>query len=224
MNRTEQARRRIEARVYADAIGTPSNSKWELLVALLTEKGFASRVLRKRLNLPFSLNTEDRKVLEQIIFPHYLSNPAIKTVLFVGCDSYTGQYQRSYFATVSFWTIEPDSARSRFGSQQHVVAPLEQLGKYFPEDYFDLIVCNGVYGWGLDTADQCETAFSQCYRCLAPDGHLLLGWDDLPRRDPAPMAELRSLDRFRKYTFPAFGSWHFLTATPYRHTYDFYQK
>jgi SAM-dependent methyltransferase len=224
MSRLEKARRHIEARIYADAVGAPSGSKWQLLKALFTEKGFATRVLRKRLHLPIALNTEDRRILEQVIFPTYLANPDIKTVLFVGCDSYTTRYERSYFSSVNFWTIEPDASRSGFGARQHVVSPLENLGQHFNLNYFDLIICNGVYGWGLDKAEQCEAAFSQCYQCLAANGYLLLGWDDLPRRDPAPLAAIHSLDNFRKYPFPPLGTWRYRTDTPYRHTYDFYQK
>ena len=210
--------------MYRDAIGAPPESRWKLLLPLFTEPGLAGRLVRKRLRLPTPLNTTDRDVLERIIFEHFRSDPAIKTMLFVGCDSYTAHYQRRYFSAVNYWTLEPESAMRRFGATQHVVAPLEHLGRHFSAEYFDLIICNGVYGWGLDGAEQCEAAFSQCYACLRKDGFLLLGWDDVPRRTPVALESIPSLGRFRKYSLPALGSWRYLTATPYRHTYDCYRK
>jgi len=205
---------------------------WAKVVRLFTERGYASRAvvvrlpvaLRGWLRIDTPMLTEDRRVLEQIIFAHYGSDPRIKTVLFVGCDWFTAHYQRRYFTAHDYWTIDPDSTRRRFGAKQHIVARLEEIEQYFPSGFFDLIICNGVYGWGLDRAEDCEAAMSQSYRCLAEAGHLLLGWNDIPQRDPAPLSSVISLSRFSPYPFPAFGSWQYLTDTPHRHTYNFYQK
>jgi hypothetical protein len=224
MNRIEKARRKVDDRVYRRLTGGHPDSKWTSLVALLTEKGFASRIIRKRLNLPAPLNSTDRWVLEQRIFPHYRSNPAIRDILFVGCGDYTAHYQRSFFADVNYTTIDPDPAQSRFGASRHVVAPLEKLADHFPPDTFDLIICNGVFGWGLNSLEQCEAAFSHCHTCLRRDGHMVLGWDDLPNSVPLQLADIRSLAQFRKYMFPEFGTWRYRTDTPYRHMFDFYQK
>jgi SAM-dependent methyltransferase len=224
MSWRERARRAIEARVYRDAIGEPPDSKWKAIPALLTEYGFAARVLRKRLGLPTPLNTEDRRVIEQEIFPYYRAAAGFKTVLFVGCNTYTSHYQRRYFQGADFRTIEPDPELRKFGASQHVVAPLEEVGRHFADGFFDLIICNGVFGWGLDRLAQCEAAFSQTHACLRDGGHLVFGWDDVPRRTPVALADMRSLARFRRFAFPPLGTWRYLTDTPYRHTFDFYQK
>lgn len=205
---------------------------WEKVVRVLTERGVASDaagarlhfMVRGRLGMATRMRTEDRRVLEQVIFTYYAKDQHIKTVLFVGCDWYTAHYQRRYFTTHNYWTIDPDVSRRRFGARQHVVARLEELGHYFPGGFFDLIICNGVYGWGLNRAEDCEAALSQCHACLADAGHLLLGWNDVPHRDPAPLSSVRSLSRFLPYSFPAFGTWQYLADTPGRHTYYFYQK
>jgi SAM-dependent methyltransferase len=224
MNRIEKARRKVDDRVYRGIIGARPDTRWTSLLALMTESGFASRIIRKKLNLPAPLNSTDRWVLEQRIFPHYRSNPAVRSVLFVGCDNYTAHYQRSFFADVDYTTIEPDPARSRFGARRHLVAPLEKLADHIPPDSLDLIVCNGVFGWGLNSLEQCEQAFAQCHTCLRGDGQMILGWDDLPQRAPLALEQISSLQRFRKYVFPEFGTWRYVTNTPYRHTFDFYQK
>lgn len=223
-SRVEAAKKQIEERLYRDAIGEPIESPWKKWVPLFTEHGFAKRVIRKRLKLPTPLNTTDREVLEQRIFPQYCADQEIRDVLFIGCDSYTAHYQREYFSSVRYVTMEPDPQLSRYGAEEHVIAPLEELGEYYSPNTFDLIICNGVFGWGLDRSDQCEQAFMNCHACLREGGQFLLGWDDVPRRKPVPLEKLASLKRFRKRIFPEFGTWRFLTDTPYRHTYDFYRK
>lgn len=224
MTRLERARRRIEERIYTDAVGRSNGPRWKQMWPLLTEHGYASRVIRKRLGLPTPLNTTDRIILEQSILPFYVSQPDIRTVLFVGCSSYTVQYQRQFFSRVNFWTIEPDATRARYGSNKHVIAPLENLEQHFAANTFDLIICNGVYGWGLDRPDQLETAFRQCHACLRSGGYFLLGWDDIPERAPVALDSVSSLQRFNRHEFPVLGTWRLATDTPYRHTFDFYRK
>ena len=63
-----------------------------------------------------------------------------------------------------------------------------------------------------------------CYSRLRRNGHFLFGWTDVPARVPIPLESIHGLERFERFTFPAFGSWRYVTQTPYRHTYDFYRK
>jgi SAM-dependent methyltransferase len=224
-NRRERARRAFEGRLYRQMMGLPRDPRRKLLVALFTEHGYLPRFIRRRLRLPAPIDTHDRRVLEQIIIPGYLADPRIRRVLFVGCSNYTTLYERRFFASHDYWTIEPNPKTRRYGSKQHVIARLEHLSDHFQPGYFDLIVCNGVYGWGLDSAEQCEIAFASCHTCLAPGGHLLIGWDDIPPHRPAVLLpEIASLARFDKFRFPVLGSWRYLTDTPYRHIYEFYQR
>src|SRR5579862_5421865 len=156
MNATDKARLQIEARIYRDAMGEGAESRWKLLMALVGERGFATRVVRKHLHLPTPLNTTDRIDLEQKIFPHYCSDPTIQDVLFVGCSTYTAHYQEQFFSNINFVTMDPNPALARFGSACHIEASLENLAEHCPAGAFDLIICNGVFGWGLDSYEQCE--------------------------------------------------------------------
>jgi Methyltransferase domain len=210
----------------------PLQNSLKKALRLFTEPGRARRLvlahcygfMRNRLGMAAPMLSEDRRVLEEVIFGHYCKSPALKTVLFVGCDSYTAHYQRRYFASHDYWTMDPNAACRRFGASRHVIARLEELGRIFPAEFFDLIVCNGVYGWGLNHAQDCDTALSQCHSCLTPGGHFMLGWNDVPGRDPAPLTEVPSLTRFSEYEFPGLGGARYLTATPYRHTYWFFRR
>jgi hypothetical protein len=212
----------IESVVYRSV--TRSGSGRSAVLRLFTDKSFAERAVRYALRLPTPLATEDRRVLEQVIFKHYATRADIRSILFVGCQWYTKHYERRFFRHRNYWTIDPSPSCRKYGARQHIVAPLERLDEFVPEDYFDVVICNGVYGYGLDTREQCELAFSRCYGRLRVDGELVLGWNNVPARTRVPLESIDSLQRFRKLAFPEFNSWRYVTDTTYAHTYDFYRR
>lgn len=226
MDSEDKARKELEKRIYWDVVSRSPDSWLKVVRKMFAEPDYAKSVVRKNLYLGKSgpLLTTDRFVLERQIFQHYQSRAQIDDVLFVGCHPDTAHYETDYFSNVRFVTLEPNPAHRKFGAIHHVEAPLEDLAKHFPPEAFDLIICNGVFGWGLDSFDDCEAAFDNCHTCLRPGGHLLLGWNDVPRRKPFPLEQIPSLSLFRKFEFPLFGTWRYLTDTPYRHTFDFYLK
>jgi hypothetical protein len=194
------------------------------LVRLGTDWQFVVRAVRYLLGLPVPMKTEDRRVLEQVIFPYFAALADVRQVLFVGCDWYTRHYEPVFFPARTYWTIDPVQRARRFAGRRHVVDPLEQLPRHFDAAYFDLIICNGVYGFGLDTLPQCEEAFAACHSRLRSGGYLLVGWDDIPARTPVALSDVSSLRLFRQFVFPPLAAWRYRTDTSYRHTYDFYQK
>jgi len=223
MNQRERALRQTEDRIYRLAVGGPPDTRWQRLVNVVTERGYAIAAVRRRLGWSAALDTADRRILEESIFPYYLE-PEFRRVLFVGCAVFTSHYQRRFFADKEFVTIEPNPDQARFGSTRHVVAPLEAASRHFAAGYFDVIFCNGVYGWGLDTIAQGEAAFAACHTCLREGGHLVFGWNDLPQRTPFELDEVQSRNAFRRLQFPPLGAWRYLTDTRHRHVFDFYQK
>jgi SAM-dependent methyltransferase len=179
-----------------------------------------------RENLPgfdFYLDTPDRKILETEILPYLAAQPEIRKVLFVGCDWYTKAY-RKIFAQQEYWTIEPDPSKKRYGSKHHVIDVLENLDRHFADDTFDLIVCNGVFGHGLNQPDKIEQALQQCFRCLRPNGMFVFGWNDLPENLPIPLDACQALRQFQPQVFAPLQTSQFDTQTPYRHFYNFYIK
>src|SRR5262249_51488498 len=96
------------------------------------------------------LNTEDRRVLEQIIFPHFLNDQSFRSILFVGCDWYTRDYNNIFEAQKKYITLDPDLGKRKYGAKQHIPDKLQKLDRYFNSGSLDLILCNGVYGFGLN--------------------------------------------------------------------------
>jgi SAM-dependent methyltransferase len=196
------------------------------IVRLCTDWGYARRVVRYLMGLPVPLDTEDRRVLEQVVFSYFLALPRTHRVLFIGCDWYTKHYQRAFFSDRDYWTLDVSPKARRFGGTQHIVDGVERLERHFAAGSVDLIFCNGVYGFGLDRPDPCERAIEACWSSLRPGGYFVFGWDDIPARTPVPLDAIAALNLFERFPVaaPGLGSWHHLTATPYRHTYDFYRK
>lgn len=121
--------------------------------------------------------SEDRRVLEQEILPAFAREPGVARVLFAGCASYTRHYE-ALFDRAEYWSIDPARRNRRHGARRHIESDLQRLAQHVPAGYFDLIVCNGVLGWGLNAPDQANAAFAACHAALREGGHLLLGWND----------------------------------------------
>src|SRR5262249_35682745 len=127
---------RLENEVFRSVASPQEQPPRNRLIRLFTDWSFALRAMRYVLRLPTPMATEDRKVLEQVIFGYYAERAEFRSVLFVGCQWYTKHYQSSYFPQHDYWTIEPSEQARKYGSRQHVVAPLERLDQFFPEGYF----------------------------------------------------------------------------------------
>ena len=189
----------------------------ELLRALL------HRGLRGIFGLEVSLPTEDRRLLEQVVLPHFARDAAFARVLFVGCDWYTSHYEK-LFAGREYWTLEKDAGRRKHGARRHVTDALANLGAHFEERHFDLIVVNGVLGWGLDDAEEAERSLLACAEALRGGGVLVLGWNDVAGKRPLVPEEAASLKRLRPWPFPPFQAARHQTATANRNTFSFFVR
>jgi hypothetical protein len=223
MLRNDSSKRR-EAEIYRGTARLPRASGTNPLLRVFTDFGFARRVVRYALGLPVPMETEDRRVLEEIIFKQIRKLPQTQRILFVGCDWYTKHYQRTFFGDRDYWTIDISAKAAKFGGRQHLTAGLQYLDRHFPERHFDVIFCNGVYGFGLDAQEQIERAIEMCWSRLRDGGYLVFGWDDIPVRTPVPLESIAALRRFEHFALPELAAGRYLTDTPYRHTYDFYIK
>ena len=182
----------------------------------------ALRRLRQALGLRRRIAREDRRVLEDVVFPHLSARADVRRVLFVGCAWYTAEYERVFDG--EYWTIDVDPDMRAWGARRHIVDSVARLDRHVGPAAFDLIVLNGVLGWGLNDRSAIETAFAQCWRALRAGGMLVVGWNDVPAHRPVALEEIQSLARFAPWVFPPLGVAHYLTGTRNRHTFDFYRK
>lgn len=168
---------------------------------------------------------KDRRLLDEAILPKLAGNDRYARVLFVGCDWYT-EHIEDLFASRGreYTTLEMDPARARHGACRHIVGELADLGDHFRAGSLDLIVCNGVIGWGLNDPAEIERSISACARALAPAGILLLGWDDVPEKLPVPLEAIRALGMFRATTPAGFDEAVIRTGSYTNHTFGFFVK
>ena len=178
---------------------------------------------RHALGLPSRWVTEDRRILEQLILPEYAERPEISRILFVGCAAYTQQYGQ-FFAGGEYWTIDPVARRRRYGSTRHIVDTLQNLGQHVAPEYFDLIVCNGVLGWGLNTLADADAAFAACYSHARAGGELMLGWNDIAPRNRVVPEDIPALSCFEKRPFGSAQLTRWKVDAVNRHVFDFYRK
>jgi hypothetical protein len=168
--------------------------------------------------------TDARRVLDTIILPYFADQGGCSKILFVGCAWYTRGYSR-LFAGKDYYTLDIDPSQSRYGSKRlHITDSLANVTAHFSEGELDLIVCNGVFGWGLDDKPEVERAFLGCYECLREGGFFILGWNDIPTRRPFAPEESESLQRFMPEALAPLGTHRFATSNPNRHMFDFYIK
>lgn len=174
-------------------------------------------------NGSFFYPSEDRTILECLIIPFYQLSAAHQHLLFIGTDWYTQGYNRM-FRTKDYATLDADPDKAQYGADHHIQAGADTLSEHVAPGTLDLIVCNGVVGWGLDEVAAAEKAFQGCFDALRPGGHLIVGWNDLVERRPFDMFKLKSLARFEPLKFPPLGVTQHLVENEWRHTYTFFAK
>jgi len=169
------------------------------------------------------LVTEDRRIFETIVLPSLRDEPSYKHVLFIGSHWYTRWY-RAFFNEDTYWTLDINPQRKRFGARKHIVDSMENIERHFAADSLDLIICNGVFGWGLNEKAAVERAFHACHCCLRQGGLFVLGWHDLPDRRPFPPGETKSLKLFRPAILEPVGAPRIVANDEYRYVCDFFVK
>jgi spermidine synthase len=172
---------------------------------------------------PLMARLTDRQILEREIFPYVAAHPEFHDILWIGCSWYTAPYP-TLFRHRNFWTLDIDPLKQRYGSAQHLVDGMENVRSHFGVDALDLVLCNGVVGWGFNSHAKVEQAFGGCFESLRPGGVLMIGWNDLPHARPIPFAELTSLACFERYVFPPLHTDELRTPSVGRHVFTFYRK
>ena len=161
-----------------------------------------------------------RIFLEREILP-WLSQ-RYERVLFVGTSAYTYQFERLFRRSgEQYTTIDPESATRVWGARNHLTAPIQEIGRHRPDGYFDCIVFNGVFGFGINDLEDQRAAIKVLHAALAPRGLLLVGWNT------NLMPDLERLGLFTPYFVEAEGlPWPHRTSFPLpeTHVYDFYTR
>ncbi|MEA1963074.1 MAG: methyltransferase domain-containing protein [Patescibacteria group bacterium] len=161
---------------------------------------------------------EDRNVLESIIFPYILACRNPKTILDIGREDYQ-KFYNSFFKNRELWTLDYNPKYKKFGAKNHVVDDVVNIKKHFKSNYFDFILMNGVFGWGLNDEKKIQIAFNGIYEILKPGGIFILGYND----EIFPFEKINGLNKLKKYKFKPLKKSSFKCING-NHTYNFYIK
>lgn len=176
------------------------------------------------LGIDLYLDSPDRKVLEQAILPWLSRRAGVEQVLFVGCDWYTRGY-RKWFKPDGYITVDFDPRKKRFGSsRRHIVGSVAHLSRHVAPGSLDAVICNGVFGWGLDDPADIEAAFSAIVASLRSGGWLLFGWNDVPHRRPMQPHDIQALAALRPSVIEPLGVSRTEPLGESRHIFEMFTK
>jgi hypothetical protein len=166
----------------------------------------------------------DRRLLERVILPWYARQGWCRRVLFVGVRVYVRHYPR-LFRDREYVTIDRNPRMRWFGARRHIVDSVEHLDRHVPAGHFDVVILNGVLGWGVNDTAAAAVTLDACRRALRLDGHLVIGVNDSRMRvSDADAVTLAS--GFTPWSFPALAARRIDLASPLAersHTYLFYR-
>jgi hypothetical protein len=170
------------------------------------------------------LHTDARLTLERRILPPIAGDATLTRILFIGCEWYTWRYAW-LFRKREYWTIErrPEASR-RYGGPRAIADDVGQLDRHFDAGGLDVVICNGVLGWGVNRADEAEAVFAQVHRALRPGGLFVLGWTNAAPHRPVNVDTTPSLRGFEPYVFPTLGTARHLTKNALPHVFSFFRR
>jgi len=133
-----------------------------------------------------------RQYMTETIFP-VLATMNLKRVLFVGCKSYTAHYGKQLTrAAIEYWTTDIDPAAAIWGEKDHhIVCDILKIDEVCASGWFDVVILNGVFGYGVDEENEMDRAIAAIARILREDGMLLIGWTPREVQDPTKLESTR---------------------------------
>lgn len=162
----------------------------------------------------------DRRFLSRSVLPA-VAHLGPRRLLFVGCRRYTVPYCKYLVkAGIETWTIDIDPAARRWSvGGKHIVGDIAQADELFPDRFFDAVILNGVFGFGVNTAEQMDRCLLALSNIVSSGGLLIIGWNTDKTVDPI---FLGSTKRFLQYSHLALFQRHSVDSST--HVYDWLVK
>ena len=107
-------------------------------------------------------------------------------ILWIGCRRYTKGYGKLLERNGGeCWTVDIEIGHAKWGEKgRHLTGDLLAIDRLVAASSFDSVLCNGVFGFGVDTSSAQMAALRAMATILKPAGRLLLGWNTDRIEDP----------------------------------------
>ena len=188
-----------------------------------------SPALAARWHIDFRLRAPSREFLERQIFG-YVNAAAQRgelegKLLFVGLDKHNWHYPR--LLAPEFHSIDIERGNAVYGPPgRHIVGSALDISRYYEPESFDVVIANGLIGFGLDTEADFDRLMRECHTVLACGGVLVLGYNDRPERTPFRIQRTRGYALFEEFVPPIEGvqGAHHRVDDHFAHRYAFLRK
>jgi len=164
--------------------------------------------------------SEDRLILKNIILPAFSDKQIYERILFVGCAQYTKSYDK-FFVDQDYWTLDYNPHRAKYGSKNHIIGNVLNLSSHFKEDYFDVIIFNGIFGWGINNKNDCIKTIKELKLILSKKGVLIVGWNNQKPFNLVSFKPILYNNDFKNYFFKPLENIEY-TTNMMSHTYSFF--
>jgi hypothetical protein len=165
-----------------------------------------------------AVSVHDRPVLEQVILPAIRDEVGDGDVLFVGVDWYTSTYPEM-FPAGNLVTVDNNPVVAKHGSDRHFTIDITRMDEEFSEGSFAAVVCNGVFGHGVDSPADVDRALAEFRRLLGVNGLLIVGWNDVAEHRTPDITEAACRAGFTPRPGAGLSTQQTEPAGPMRHVY-----
>lgn len=133
----------------------------------------------------------DRACMRGAVLPA-LVKASVHRIMHVGVRGYTRRYGAFFRGTgTEYWTCDIDPAAAVYGAPgRHVTEDVRRLDAAFRPGFFDVVMLNGVFGWGVDEPHDMERTLEAIANVLVPGGILLIGWNHDRSPDPDTLSNI----------------------------------
>jgi hypothetical protein len=148
-----------------------------------------------------------------------------RRMLFVGTRSYNRPaYERCAAEGIAVWSVDLDPAAAAYGAPDgHFIGDIGAVDRLAAGTTFDVVVFNGVLGWGVNTPDHALATLEAMRKITTQDALLFIGWNP-GKTDGAEVAAIRARVKPvsvgeipREIEFPPRGA-----AQRYPHRYELF--
>ncbi len=136
------------------------------------------RPLRKRMGNIIIASLPSRMHMQTVLLPA-IAAAGCTRMLFVGAQSYNlGFYRDCAALGITVWSLDFDPASALYGAPAgHFTGDIRRVDSLTGDLRFDVIIFNGILGFGINTAPDAIAALEAMAKIAAPGALLLVGWN-----------------------------------------------